>query len=278
MLADLEPFYDIKLINDPANLEAIFSNQWLNFNGPNNRSLLFPERQVPLDSARGTFQLPPEKIENLRQLVKVNKSDQQGKKYPFHTSTFSLASAYIWPLLVRAEGIKDKKVVLHFPVDCRSRLEPPLPSTYFGNYISAAYAVVETDLLFEKEGFSIAVTAISEAIKNLANNGVLEGAENWVSRMTGISSTPSLGRVFQITSSHRFGYYSTDFGRGQPRKVDAVWKRVAGLICFWDRRSGDAGVEIGLVLKKYLMEAFTSLICLFKVLNLFELAATYILQ
>ncbi|GMN56859.1 hypothetical protein TIFTF001_027651 [Ficus carica] len=106
---------------------------------------------------------------------------------------------------IKALGIKDKKVVLRFPVDCRCRLEPPLPRTYFGNCVTTGFAVVETEFLLGKEGFSVAVNAISEAIKGL-DNGVLDGAGNWVSGLMGNTSTPALGYVFPVASSRRFGF------------------------------------------------------------------------
>lgn len=56
-----------------------------------------------------------------------------------------------------------------------------------------------------------------------------------------------------------FGFYNTDFGWGQPRKSNSVSKNLTGQICLSDSRNGDGGVEVGLVLKKHHMEAFTSL-------------------
>lgn len=196
---DLEPFYDRTLINDTGKLEALFSSQLLNFEGPNNRSLLHLKRHVVSDSTfRGTFQLTREKLEKLRRMVKVNKNNQHDHDpnhdhdHFFHVSTFSLACSYTWVCLVKAEGIKDKKAVLSFPMDCRPRLEPPLPRTYFGNCVATAYAAVETEFLLGKEGLSIAVNSISEAIRKL-DNRVLEGAEDWVLGAMGSFSTPTPG-------------------------------------------------------------------------------------
>lgn len=168
--------------------------------------------------------------------AKVNKNNQHDHDqnhdhdHFFHLSTFSLACAYTWVCLVKTEGIEDKKVVLSFPMDCRPRLEPPLPRTYFGNCVATGYAAVETEFLLGKEGLSIAVNSISEAIRKL-DNGVLEGAKDWVLGAMGNSSTPTLGLVFPVALSHRFGFYNTDFGWGQPRKFNSVSKNLTGQIC-----------------------------------------------
>lgn len=269
--ADLLPFYDRGLIMDPANLEAVFLNHLLNSDGPQNRSLLPPlERRVPPNLFEGTFQFPREKLEELRRLLKVKIKNERQYEHPVHLSTFSLTCAYAWVCLVKAEGIKDSQVVLSFPVDCRSRLEPPLPQTYFGNCIATGYAVAESELLLGKEGLFVAIKAISDAIKSI-NDRVLDGAENWISGPPVHNITTSrLGRLYTTASSHHLGYYNTDFGWGQPRKMNVVAKYITGMICFSDRRNGDGGVEIGLVLKKPHMEAFASLFV--EGLNLIELA------
>ncbi|CAL9014266.1 unnamed protein product [Prunus brigantina] len=51
--------------------------------------------------------------------------------------------------------------------DCRSRLDPPLPATYFGNCIAGRGVVAETKGLLGEDGLFVALNAISESIKSL---------------------------------------------------------------------------------------------------------------
>ncbi|PON52975.1 Transferase [Trema orientale] len=273
---ELKPFYArARLMDDSAmaSLGAIYSNQWLDFDGPNNRSLKLKPDNHSHDRVRRTFQLPRAKIEKLRRLMLVKDDVELHVDHdkPPHVSTFSLTCAYVLVCLVKAEVeevVNVTNILLIFAVDCRSRLEPPLPMTYFGNCVSPEFIALDKQVMLGKEGFVEAVHAISKAIKGL-KKGVLNGAENWVSiligglrhstsssspRRSSSSSTPEIPRVYAIVGSPRFEFYSIDFGWGQPKKVEVI----SGGISLSESRNGDGGLEIGLVLKKHQMEAFAS--------------------
>ncbi|EXB38118.1 Anthocyanin 5-aromatic acyltransferase [Morus notabilis] len=249
---ELKPAYDRSYINDPADLGTIFSNRWLNMDGPDNRSLLPWKRlsTVQSDAVRGTFQLPRGEIEKLKRLV----NDQ--KHCPdIHVSTFSVTYAYTFIRLVKAEEISDNKVLLRIGMDFRSRLDPALPATYFGNCLGGTFAVVEREALLGKGGLFVVVNAISEAIKGLGK-GLLDRAENWVPSSIDVFKT--LPKRYGVSSSPRFAAYNTDFGWGKPTKVEVTSIR-SGTMSLSDNRNGDGGVEIGLVLRKHHMKAFASL-------------------
>ncbi|GMN65927.1 hypothetical protein TIFTF001_035004 [Ficus carica] len=253
---ELKPVYDRDYIKDSADLGTIFSNQWRNIDGPDNRSLVPWEvkKIQPAGSVRGTFQMPRQKIEKLKQLVRVEK--MANKDPIIHVSTFSLTYAYMLACLVKAEEVKDDKILFVFTMDLRSRLEPPIPTTYFGNCIAGKVTVVEREALLGKEGLVVALSAISEAIKGL-EKGPLNGAENWVTVIDKLKA--STIRAYSVASSPRFEVYSTDFGWGRPKKVDFISIDKTGAISLSENRNGDGGVEIGLVLRKHHMEAFSSL-------------------
>ncbi|EXB38119.1 Anthocyanin 5-aromatic acyltransferase [Morus notabilis] len=249
---ELTPVYDRTHIKDPADVGTFLSNRWQNMDGPDNRSLL-PWKgsyTVQPDSVRGTFQLPRAKIEKLKQLV----NDQ--KHCPIRASTFLVTCAYTWICLVKAEEISDNEIPFTFAMDLRSRLEPPIPATYFGNCVGENVIVVEREALLGKEGLFVAVNAISEAIKGL-NEGPLDGAENWVA--SSINAVKTFPRQYSVASSPRFEVYDTDFGWGKPREVDVVSIDGTGAICLSENRNGEGGIEIGLVLLKHHMEACASL-------------------
>ncbi|CAL2250038.1 unnamed protein product [Prunus armeniaca] len=247
---ELKQFYD-RVIQDPAQLGKIYSNDYRNKDGPNNRSLMFWEMKPPPDSIRGIFEFTRADIETMRQSFKAKMAEQK----PVHVSTFTLACAYTWVCVVKAEDIKADKTRLIFSMDCRSRLDPPIPANYFGNCIAGCIPVAETKGLLGEDGLVVAVNAISEAIERL-EKGVLDGAENWVSRLFAVRSE---GRLLSIAGSNRFGNYDTDFGWGRPKKFEIVSIDRTRAISLSDSKTGAGAIEVGLVLDKHDMHVFASL-------------------
>ena len=141
---DLSPFYDREAVKDPNGLEAKYVSDWLKQGGPNNKSLMVWDLEVPQDSMRGIFQLSRSDIEKLKQFV-VSK-----QKGDLHLSTFVLSLAYAMVCRAKAEEIKSNRVFVGLNVDCRPRLDPPIPPTYFGNCVGGRLAVAETKGLWGK--------------------------------------------------------------------------------------------------------------------------------
>ncbi|PON52692.1 Transferase [Parasponia andersonii] len=264
---ELKPFYDRSVIKDPAGLENLYLKQWLDLDGRSNRSLVcFELKQVFPDSVRGVFHLTRADIQKLRQSVNQYYSGDDGDHV--HASTFSVTYAYVVLCLVKAEGLtkNDDEILVVFGMDCRSRLDPPLPNTYFGNCLVGCRVVTKTKSLVVdddncRSGLAAATKIISDGIKNLETNGVLKGAEKWLAIVTPSNFHPaSVARIYSISGSPRFGFYSgTDFGWGRPRKFDIVSLDWSGSISLSDSRDGNGGVEIGLALSKQHMETFASL-------------------
>ncbi|EXB38115.1 Agmatine coumaroyltransferase [Morus notabilis] len=258
----LRPFYDRTVVKDPAGLETIYANEWLKENGPNNRSLMTWNINLSPGLVRGTFDLSRENIDKLKKSA-MNKTINQGL-IPLHMSTFSVTCSYTWVCVVKALGIREEKTHLGFNVDCRSRLKPAIPATYFGNCISGRGVVVEAENLWGEDGINFALEALSKGINSL-DDGVLNGAENLASIIIGANAKRKVGDVsnskvkgVSFAGSPRFEVYCTDFGWGKPRKVEMTSIDRTGAICLSDSRNGNGGVEIGLVLSVPEMECFAS--------------------
>lgn len=253
---ELCPFFDRNVINDPNGLEAKYLSDWLKQGGPNNKSLMIWDLQVEQDSIRGLFQLSRFDIEKLKEFVVSKQKGQRKKDKNLHLSSFVVTIAYTWVCRVKAEEIKNKRLLMALNVDCRNRLEPPIPSTYFGNCIGARLAIVETSELLGENGLIVAVEVLSEALESL-KDGVLNGAENWSSWLLEglvVDDVKTIGAA----GSPKFEVYSCDFGCGKPKKVEMASIDRTGAFCLSDSRNGD-GFEIGFVSKKKAMEAFASL-------------------
>ncbi|KAL6143608.1 hypothetical protein ACLB2K_054303 [Fragaria x ananassa] len=255
---NLKPFHDRNAIHDPKGLGELYSNEYLNQEGPNNRSVTHrhPPRVLPEDLVRGTFDFTRENIHTLRERV-VKTTRASDNPSSLHLSTFSLGCAYTWICLVKAEEIKgeNSKTAMIFGVDVRSRLDPPVPETYFGNCIAGRVAVAETKGLIGEDGLAVAVKAITEALRSL-DDGVLNGAELWVSKFLDFSL---YDKIYSIAGSQRFEIYGTDFGWGRPKKFELVSIDKTDAVTLMDSKHGGGAVEVGLALKKPQMEVFASL-------------------
>ncbi|XP_057447734.1 phenolic glucoside malonyltransferase 1-like [Lotus japonicus] len=248
---DLTPFFDRSVIKDPTGITEVYINAWLKLDGPNNRSVKVFESMTTTqtDAVKGVFELTPSHIQKLKKYAesKIEKKDQ--------LSTFAVTYAYVLASAVKAEQPKGDSdtVISAFTVDCRSRLDSPIAPTYFGNCIGGQVFKVEIKSLLEKDGFISALEEMNEALKRV-KDGVLSGAKDWISSIQKIPE----GRAYSIAGSPRFEIYSIDFGWGRPKKVDITSIDRTGAFSLSESRNNNRGIEIGLVLKKHEMEAFSA--------------------
>ncbi|XP_008231014.1 PREDICTED: malonyl-CoA:anthocyanidin 5-O-glucoside-6''-O-malonyltransferase-like [Prunus mume] len=253
----LKPFFDRRVIGDPAGLEAIYYDEFLSMDGrSNNRSLMPSKFRAPApDSIRGTFVFTRPKIEALRLLVKEKNHQHEYQSVQKYLSTFCITCAYTWVCLVKAEEIQGGKAFMGFTVDCRSRLDPPISSNYFGNCLVIRLVVAETKALLGEDGLTVAVNAICEAVKSL-DDGVLSGAENWIKPLYSVGGDE---KMLSVAGSPRFEVYETDFGWGRPNKVEIVSIEGTGAMSMSESKDGAGGVDVGLVLEKNSMQVFATL-------------------
>ncbi|TKY50164.1 Anthocyanidin 5-O-glucoside-6-O-malonyltransferase [Spatholobus suberectus] len=248
----LAPFFDRSVIRDPSGIGEAYVDTWMKNGGPNNRSLKVRESLMenPSDAVKGLFELTPSQILKLKQHAKSK------LKMKVQLSTFSVTCAYVLTCLVKAEQPKeDNNVFFVFSVDCRSRLDPPIPATYFGNCVAGQRVMAVTKKLVENGGFISALEGISEALNRVKDGVLLNGAKTRVSDMHKIVE----GRIFSTAGSPWFEVYSTDFGWGRPMKVDMTSTDKTGAFSLSESRDNSRGIEIGLALRKHDMEAFTAL-------------------
>ncbi|KAF7130496.1 hypothetical protein RHSIM_Rhsim10G0048100 [Rhododendron simsii] len=253
---ELTPIYDRTIVKDPSDLEKAYLNGWPADNGANERSLEFQDMKAPLDAMLGTFQMTKANIESIKKWVEDKWQEKHTEKPAFHPSTFAITSAYTWVCLIKTRKLTTEKVHLLFSVDCRARLEPPIPSTYFGNCVTGCIIDADTNKYMEEDGVAVAAWAIGEAIEGL-DDGVLKGAKELIPNY--LSRLKEGGLVITITGSPRFELYKTDFGWGRPSKVEVVSIDKTGAFHLSDSRDGNGGIEIGVVLKKHETEALAPL-------------------
>ncbi|CAJ1947174.1 unnamed protein product [Sphenostylis stenocarpa] len=240
----LTPFFDKSFIIEPSGIAEVYVDTWMN-NNDRSFNVVTPK---PSDGLKGLFELTPSQILKLKQHAKSK------VKMNVHPSTFSVTCAYVLACLVKVRQVKEDTVGFIFYIDCRSRLDPPIPATYFGNCVAKQMVVALTKELVGNDGFICAVEGISEALNRVKDEGVLNGAERWVSDMNEFME----GRI-SIVGSPRFEVYSIDFGCGRPKKVDISSIDEEEAFSLNESRDIHGGVEIGLTLSKAEMEEFTTL-------------------
>ncbi|TKY50178.1 Phenolic glucoside malonyltransferase 2 [Spatholobus suberectus] len=249
----LTPSFDRSTIRDPSGIGEAYANSWLSFGGDTgNRSLNVWESlggATQCEVVKGLFELTPSDIKRLKKHAESEVVDKRVR-----ATSFSVACAYVLACAVKVDRPKTDRVAFVFSVDCRSRLEPPVSGTYFGNCVVPQLVVVARDEVLGSDGFVKGLEGISDALNGL-ESGVLNGAENWMSKIQGVMGD----RLFSIAGSPRFEVYGVDFGWGRPRKVDVTSVDKTGAFSLAESRDLSGGIEIALALNKGQMEAFSAL-------------------
>ncbi|KAK7270740.1 hypothetical protein RJT34_26131 [Clitoria ternatea] len=255
----LTPSFDRSVIRDPSGIGEAYLEAWMEHDGgPNNRSLKVWDAmsyKIEKDALKGLFELSPLNIQKLKQYAHSKLKTMK----VINISAFSVISAYVLACLVKAEQPEGNCVLFIFPVECRTRLlDTPIP-TYFGNCVTGKKVWVETKKLMGNDGFISALEGISEGL-NRVKEGLLEGAETSVSDILKSKKVEGTKvRVFSTAGSPWFEVYSTDFGCGRPKKVDMTSIDRTGAFSLSEtRNNSNGGIEIGLVLGKHEMEAFST--------------------
>ncbi|KAL8088147.1 anthocyanin 5-aromatic acyltransferase-like [Apium graveolens] len=210
------PFYDRSLIKDPKGIASIFLREFLRVARENSKALPRGERSKELVQA--TFKMNRVQIQRLKNLVTA--------RIPY-VSTFVVACAYVWSCMAKTRLVlgqekNDENEVENFVflMDTRERLDPPIPSNYFGNAaVSCRCSLKSIQLVGEKEGFLNAVKEIKRVLDGKLNNEeVLKGFET----VFDVIEASKGQRKFGVAGSPKFDYYSTDFGWGKPIKYEVV--------------------------------------------------------
>ncbi|GMI98238.1 hypothetical protein like AT3G29590 [Hibiscus trionum] len=257
---ELRPAFDREIIKDPTgfDLDMLYLNQWLTqING--NKSLeVSKNKGAAPDLVRATVTITAEDFNKMRERV-LSKSSGSSKQ--LHLSPFVLTLGYVASNIVKARGgAGDRIVFLAFTADCRPRCNPPVPENYFGNCNSVISDLSEAGGYMDFEnGFAFAVEKVSGMVKGLTGKGVLEGAENRLTKLFEAAKLPAESVQFiTVAGSPRFDLYKTDFGWGTPWKVVVVSIDKNEAISMAESREWNKGIEVGLALKKDEMERFLS--------------------
>ncbi|GFQ05542.1 anthocyanidin 3-o-glucoside 6''-o-acyltransferase [Phtheirospermum japonicum] len=247
--ADSLPLFDRSLVNDPLGVDSIFWNQMKEL------TLELPSLPLPTKRVRATYVLNQPEIKKLKDLVVA--------RFPgiAHASSFVVISAYVWTCLTKAliAEIDDvEEEFFLFAVDCRARLDPPLPGNYFGNCLGYGLGKIRHHELVGTDGFYMAAKAIADDVVNKVNDKekIVKGVENMITEIASVTKK----HWFGVSGSAKVDLYSADFGWGKARKMETLsidGERYTMSLC--KSRDCEGGFEVGLSLPKAKMDAFAAL-------------------
>lgn len=134
-------------------------------------------------------------------------------------SSFVAVSAQFWRCVMKARQVPEEDLVdFVVAADCRGRVKPPLPPTYFGNCVSSAVARTTAKQLLEQDiGFAVAL--IQQAIRSCTSMNQLQinNCLDWTESKQLFSEYTVV-----VSLSPKFPVYEIDHGWGGPLSVQAA--------------------------------------------------------
>ncbi|XP_019177793.1 PREDICTED: BAHD acyltransferase DCR-like [Ipomoea nil] len=170
-------------------------------------------------------------------------------------STFQSLSGHVWSAVTRARQLKpaDYTVFTVF-IDCRKRLEPPMPETYFGNLIQAIFTVTGAGLLLGNPP-EFGAGLIQKAIEGHDAKAIEGRNEEWEKSPKIFEYKDAGMNCVAVGSSPRFKVYEVDFGFGKPESVrSGKNNRFDGMVYLYPGKSGGRSIDVEISLEASAME------------------------
>ncbi|XP_050224393.1 BAHD acyltransferase DCR [Mercurialis annua] len=184
---------------------------------------------------------------------KVNANPPSDGSKPF--STFQSLAVHIWRHVTHARELKPEDfTVFTVFADCRKRVDPPMPESYFGNLIQAIFTATAAGLLTANPPeFGAAV--IQKAIEAHNAKAIDERNKEWESAPKIFQFKDAGVNCVAVGSSPRFPVYSVDFGWGKPESVrSGCNNRFDGMVYLYQGKGGGKGIDVEISLEGGVME------------------------
>ncbi|XP_004140767.2 BAHD acyltransferase DCR [Cucumis sativus] len=162
-------------------------------------------------------------------------------------STFQSLSVHIWRHVTQARNLKPEDITV-FTVfaDCRKRVDPPMPESYFGNLIQAIFTGTAAGLLLMNPA-EFGAGVIQKAIVSHDAAAIDQRNKEWESAPKIFEFKDAGMNCVAVGSSPRFKVYEVDFGWGKPESVrSGCNNRFDGMMYLYQGKNGGIDVEISL--------------------------------
>ncbi|KAK8690374.1 hypothetical protein V6N13_073908 [Hibiscus sabdariffa] len=197
------------------------------------------------------FRFPEAAIDKIKSKVNSNPSSPASK--PF--STFQSLAVHIWQHVTRARNLKPEDyTVFTVFADCRKRVDPPMPESYFGNLIQAIFTVTAAGLLVANS-LDFGASAIQKAIEAHDGKAIEARNKEWEADPKIFEFKDAGINCVAVGSSPRFKVYDVDFGWGKPEGVrSGSNNRFDGMVYLYQGKSGGRSIDVEITLEAAAME------------------------
>lgn len=198
------------------------------------------------------FRFSESSIDKIKSAINAG-APSDGGSTPF--STFQALSAHIWRHVTKARELKPEEVTVYAVfADCRKRVDPPMPETYFGNLIQAIFTGTAAGLLMASPP-AFAAGMIQKAVLAHDAKTIEERNRQWESQPKMFKYQDAGPNCVAVGSSPRFKVYEVDFGWGRPEGVrSGVNNRFDGMVYLYQGKSGGRSIDVEISLEAGAME------------------------
>ncbi|PPR96854.1 hypothetical protein GOBAR_AA23810 [Gossypium barbadense] len=220
---------DLSLPPNPVNGDA---NQ-----GPQLREKLFRFSEAAIDKIKS----------------KVNSTPPSDSSKPF--STFQSLAYHVWHHVTLARELKPQDyTVFTLFADCRKRVDPPMPESYFGNLIHAIFTVTAAGLLSANPP-QFGASLVQKAIEAHNAKAIEERNKEWEAAPKIFEYKDAGVNCVAVGSSPRFKVYDVDFGWGKPEGVrSGSNNRFDGMVYLYQGKSGGRSIDVEIALEAGALE------------------------
>ncbi|KAH9324627.1 hypothetical protein KI387_004805 [Taxus chinensis] len=172
-------------------------------------------------------------------------------------SSFQALSAHIWQAITRARGLHSSELTtFKLAINCRPRIVPPLPYSYFGNAIQFASSTITAGELLE--GSMPWVAGLLHKIISVHQDAHIRAELQKPPTVAQLDKSSPKNTVM-MGSSPRFPMYDNDFGWGRPVGARSGWaNKFDGKMSAYPGREGTQSMDIEICLLPHTMSVLES--------------------
>ncbi|KAJ8442028.1 hypothetical protein Cgig2_007866 [Carnegiea gigantea] len=200
------------------------------------------------------FRFSDSAIEKLKSDLNARLQPANGTA-PRPFSTFQCLSTHIWRHVTAARGLKlEDPTVFTIFADCRRRVDPPMPETYFGNLIQAVFTGTAAGILLGNPP-EFAAGMIQAAIAAHDAAAIEKRNKEWEENPIIFQFKDAGMNCVAVGSSPRFKVYDVDFGFGRPERVrSGSNNRFDGMVYLYPGKCGGKSIDVEISLEEKAME------------------------
>ncbi|GLJ42194.1 hypothetical protein SUGI_0873580 [Cryptomeria japonica] len=182
--------------------------------------------------------------------------ERANRDSPVTVSSFQALCGHLWQAVTRARGLgPDETATFQLSVNCRPRLFPPLPESYFGNAVQAIF-VTSTAGELNRLPLSFPTGLLNSLIGGQRDGAIRESIGKWVKEPVVYKFEELVKNVLMVGSSPRFEIYENDFGWGGPVALRCgTNNHFDGMVSAFPGREGGGSVEFEICLLPPTMNA-----------------------